>query len=73
MKKIFLEQAYIEKVIKKLSRLGSLFNYETLDEVEVDGHTLQIYGIEIGNQDKNLPVIGLFGGVHGLESYLKFR
>lgn len=67
MKKDFLELYYLNKVIRKLSPLGSMFHYETLAEVQVKGKTFPIYGIEIGPQDKNLPVLGLFGGVHGLE------
>ncbi len=67
MKNIFLEQSYVEKVIKKLSKLGSLFQYETLAEVKVKNKVFPIYGLQIGPNDKNLPVMGLFGGVHGLE------
>ena len=67
MRNSFLEQSYVEKVIKKLKRLGSLFQYETLAEIKVKGKTVPIYGLQIGPQDKSLPVLGLFGGVHGLE------
>ncbi len=67
MRNKFLEQSYVEKVIKKLNRLGSLFKYETLDEISVKGQTIPIYGLQIGPQDDSLPVLGLFGGVHGLE------
>lgn len=67
MKNIFLEQSYVEKVVKKLKRLGSLFQYETLGEVRVKDKTIPIYGLQLGPQDKDLPVLGLYGGVHGLE------
>lgn len=67
MKNIFLEQSYVEKVIKKLSKLGSLFQYETLAEVRIKNKVFPIYGLQIGPNDPKLPVLGLFGGVHGLE------
>lgn len=67
VKNIFLEQSYVEKVLKKLKRLGSLFHYEVLDEVRVKDRHIPIYGFQIGPQDKNLPVLGMYGGVHGLE------
>jgi hypothetical protein len=67
VKNLFLEQSYVEKVIKKLSKLGSLFQYEILAEVRVKDKVIPIYGLQIGPQSKHLPVLGLFGGVHGLE------
>ncbi len=67
MKNSFLEQSYVEKVIKKLKRLDSLFQYETLAEIKFKNKTLPIYGLQIGPKDESLPVLGLFGGVHGLE------
>lgn len=63
----FLEQSYVEKVIKKLKRLGSLFQYEILAEIKVKDKTIPIYGLQIGPKDESLPVLGLYGGVHGLE------
>lgn len=67
MRNHFLEQYYVEKVIKKLKKLGSLFHYETLAEIKIKDKYIPIYGLQIGPQDPNLPVLGLFGGVHGLE------
>lgn len=67
MSKIFPENYYVEKVIKKLSKFGSLFDYEVLGEVQVKGRTLPIYGLRLGAADSELPVLGVFGGVHGLE------
>ncbi len=32
-----------------------------------DGSTLPIVGLVIGSEDRSLPTLGLFGGVHGLE------
>jgi hypothetical protein len=67
MQNRFLEQSYLEKVIRKLSSLGSLFQYETLAEIRYKDQVFPIYGLQIGPNDKSLPVLGLFGGVHGLE------
>jgi hypothetical protein len=35
--------------------------------VEVDGQSLPIHVLTLGNPDPSLPAIGYFGGVHGLE------
>lgn len=67
MSDIFPENYYVEKVIKKLSKFGSLFQYDVLGEVPVKGRTLPIYGLRLGGDDPSLPVLGVFGGVHGLE------
>lgn len=67
MKSDFLELFYLKKVIRKLSLLGSMFQCEILDEVRVKNKVFPIYGLRIGPDDPSLPVLGLFGGVHGLE------
>jgi hypothetical protein len=35
--------------------------------VSVGTHTLPVYVITLGNPDPDIPAIGFFGGVHGLE------
>ena len=35
--------------------------------VQVQGATLPIHVLTLGNPDPSLPAIGYFGGVHGLE------
>lgn len=65
--KVFPENYYVEKLIKKLSKFGSLFQHEVLGEVSVKNRTIPIYGLQLGAQDPSLPVLGVFAGVHGLE------
>ncbi|MCO5114161.1 MAG: hypothetical protein M9899_08295 [Bdellovibrionaceae bacterium] len=67
MSKVFPENYYVEKLIKKLSKFGSLFNYEVLGEVSVKDRTIPIYGLQLGQTDPSVPVLGIFAGVHGLE------
>lgn len=67
MKHALAEIYHVEKVIKKLSKFGSLFEAEVLGEVKAKKETLPIYGLRLGSKDPELPVLGVFGGVHGLE------
>ena len=39
-----------------------------LCRVEVDRTTFPVYSLAIGSQAQDVPVVGFFGGVHGLES-----
>ena len=36
-------------------------------EVNVQGRPFPVYQLTLGNPDPNIPAIGFFGGVHGLE------
>jgi hypothetical protein len=36
-------------------------------EVSLDAATLPVYAITLGNPDPDVPAVGFFGGVHGLE------
>jgi hypothetical protein len=40
---------------------------QQLDKVEVAGRQFPLYVLSIGNPAPDVPVIGLFGGVHGIE------
>jgi len=40
---------------------------QSLATIQVNHHALPIWAIEIGSQAANVPTIGLFGGVHGME------
>ncbi len=57
--------------LKKLRELelnkDPLVNFQTLGSVQHKGREYPILSVEIGSQDKSLPSIGLFGGVHGIE------
>jgi hypothetical protein len=57
--------------LDEIDRLASLtdgrLQVRVQAEVEVDGHRLPIHLLSIGNPSPQVPVVGLFGGVHGLE------
>src|ERR1700757_2954106 len=38
-----------------------------LCEVETAGHKLPIYALTLGNPAPDIPAVGFFGGIHGLE------
>jgi hypothetical protein len=58
----------VEQIYRVLDLAGPLFHCEVLAEVPVaDSRTYPILGIRVGPDDPNLPTLGLFGGVHGLE------
>jgi hypothetical protein len=70
------ELTHLERI---LDLFGSDARVETLDTIACAGHLFPIYGISLGSQAPDAPVLGVFGGVHGLErigtqvvlSYLK--
>lgn len=56
------------KLIRELTKYNdNLISSFEIDRVYVDGTSFPILGFSIGSQDKSKPVLGLFGGVHGLE------
>ncbi len=57
------------KDLKNLIQISdsNLVKTRELDSIIVDGKKFPILSFEIGTQDKSSPVLGLFGGVHGLE------
>ena len=57
------------KDIKSLiqSTDSEMVRCQELDHVVVEGEKLPIFSFEIGSQDPSSPVLGLFGGIHGLE------
>lgn len=58
----------LRRVLALAKSQDELFQPVKLAEVAGRGHDLfQIFGFQIGKKDPNLPVLGLFGGVHGLE------
>lgn len=60
----FAEQIRIEELAQSCP---SFARVRTLETVVSKGREFPIYAIEVGSEDKSLPVFGLFGGVHGLE------
>lgn len=54
--------------VEKLAHdFKDLVRFERLSEVSAHGHTMPLYGLSIGSEDKTSPVFLLTGGVHGLE------
>lgn len=58
------EFQFIHTLIRKLPKC---VKYEVLAEVSYKGEDYPIHSFTIGSDDPNVPVIGYFGGVHGLE------
>ena len=46
---------------------GSHLSTRTLCEVRLRGQTLPVQAITLGNPSLDVPAVGFFGGVHGLE------
>lgn len=59
--------AEIEMIEKLKSQLKGMARFEILGESEDHNTKLPIYKIALGNPDPQAPVLGLVGGVHGLE------
>ena len=61
---VFSEITAIEKAV---DTMGHLARTEVLARIECHQHSFPVYGISIGSTSPEAPVLGLFGGVHGLE------
>lgn len=59
------ELAELEQIIEEG---GDALEVRQLCRVEVDRTTFPVYSLAIGSQAQDVPVVGFFGGVHGLES-----
>lgn len=57
----------IETIEKLKSQLAGMARFQVLGESQDHNTKLPIYKIDIGNPDPKAPVLGLIGGVHGLE------
>jgi len=56
------------KLIRELTHFNDdLIETHELDRVYVNGSSYPIIAFSIGSKRKDVPVLGLFGGVHGLE------
>jgi len=60
----FPELVQLETIIEKL---GDKARVEIIDYIDYQNYQFPIYCITLGSQQKNVPVIMYFGGVHGLE------
>ncbi len=50
-----------------IDRAGSRLVSEVVTKIDVDGHSLPLWCLSLGNRNPNVPAIGFFGGVHGVE------
>ncbi len=57
----------IEQIEKHIEELRSLARVEVIAHSEGHGYRMPIYKISFGSEDPGAPVLGLIGGVHGLE------
>ena len=58
----------IEQILRRSRELGNLARFETLAMVlDKQGREFPIQKITFGNPDPRAPVLGIIGGVHGLE------
>ena len=60
----FPELVQLEAIIEKL---GDRAQVEIIDYIEYENYQFPIHCITLGSEQKNVPVIMYFGGVHGLE------
>jgi hypothetical protein len=68
--RLFLLQRHLPELLQ-LERLveqsGGLLRSETVLHVATAGQSLPVRVLELGNSDPDVPVIGFFAGVHGVE------
>ena len=50
-----------------IDRAGSRLVSEVVTRIDVDGHSLPLWCLSMGNRSPDVPAIGFFGGVHGVE------
>jgi hypothetical protein len=57
----------LEEIDRIAAAAGIAFQAKTLCEIECGDLHLPLHAITLGNPDPEVPAIGIFGGVHGLE------
>lgn len=57
----------MEELEEILEHCDGRVRVEVLTRVEALGRSFPVYGLTMGSQDPRAPVLGFFGGVHGLE------
>ncbi len=60
----FLEMEQLENIIQSVTEVGDV---EILDKVVLERESFPIYKLTFGSKEPSAPVLGLVGGVHGLE------
>lgn len=57
----------LEDIINLTKTKDELINVDTLETIEYRGRSYPIIAFTIGSQSNDVPVFGIFAGVHGLE------
>ncbi len=57
----------IEALHRLIDLGGPYLQTQTMCKVQCAGHTLDVLAITLGNPSHDVPAVGFFGGVHGLE------
>jgi hypothetical protein len=57
----------LEEIDRIAAAAGIAFQAQTLCEIDCGDRQLPLHAISLGNPDPEVPAIGIFGGVHGLE------
>jgi hypothetical protein len=50
-----------------IRRAGDLLRSEVLCEIPLNGERLPLHCLELGSTDPQVPAVGFFGGIHGVE------
>lgn len=58
---------HLDELAKIIDIGGRHFETRTVCEVDCLGQRLPVQAITLGNPDPRVPVVGFFGGIHGLE------
>lgn len=58
---------HLDALAKLVERGGTHLETRVLCEVACQGQRMPVYVVSMGNPDPDVPAVGFFGGVHGLE------
>jgi hypothetical protein len=61
------EPSELIELERLIDRPGDLLQTRVLCHVEVEARRLPVYALSLGNPAADVPAVGYFGGVHGLE------
>lgn len=67
MKKITYKLPELIELENILKEAEGGIHSEIIKEIVIDDHNLPIHCLYMGNQDKELPTLGFFSGIHGIE------
>lgn len=60
-------RAQIEQIERLLAQGGRHFDIRVEGQASIGARSLPIYAVALGNPSPDVPAVGFFGGVHGLE------